>query len=96
MLNIPLSADLLPETEFEKVTLTRDTSDTSISPILQEWQLRALPAPLRSRTITLPLLLYSEEKDSNGVTRVSTPGTGQALEKLSRRVGVPVARVLDG
>ena len=89
VLNIPLSADLLPETEFEvKVTLTRDTSDTSVSPILQEWQLRALPAPLRSRTITLPLLLYSEEKDSNGVTRVSNPWYRlQALEKLEQTGG---------
>jgi hypothetical protein len=89
VLNIPLAANLLPETEFEvKVTLTRDTSDTSVSPILQEWQLRALPAPLRSRTITLPLLLYSEEKDSNGVTRVSNPWHRlQALEKLEQTGG---------
>jgi hypothetical protein len=89
VLNIPLSVDLLPETEFEvKVTLTRDTSDTSLAPVLQEWQLRALPAPLRSRTITLPLLNYSEEKDSNGVIRVSDPWYRlQALEQLEQTGG---------
>jgi len=32
-----------------------------------------LPAPLRSRTLTIPLLCYEEERDSNGVTRVSAP-----------------------
>ncbi len=32
-----------------------------------------LPAPLRSRTITVPLLCFEEERDSNGVTRVSNP-----------------------
>lgn len=89
VLNIPLSAELLPDTEFEvRVTLTRDAADTSVSPILQEWQLRALPAPLRSRTITLPLLAYPEEKDANGVVRVSDPWSRlQALELLEQTGG---------
>lgn len=56
-LDIPLSGDLVPNVSFEfRVTLSRDTHDTSISPVLNEWQLRALPAPVRSRTITVPLL----------------------------------------
>jgi hypothetical protein len=89
VLNIPLSAELLPDTEFEvRVTLTRDASDATVSPILQEWQLRALPAPLRSRTITLPLLCYKEERDANGVARVSDPwGRLQALELLEQSGG---------
>lgn len=89
VLNIPLSAELLPDTEFEvRVTLTRDTSDTSKGPALEEWQLRALPAPLRSRTITLPLLLYSEERDSTGVSRTSDPWQRlQALERLEQSGG---------
>ena len=89
VLNVPLSAELLPDTEFEvRVTLTRDESDPSISPLLQEWQLRALPAPLRSRTITLPLLCFEEERDSTGVVRTSYPwGRLQALELLEQTGG---------
>ena len=89
VLNIPLSAELLPDTEFEvRVTLTRDDSDPSLSPILQEWQLRALPAPLRSRTITLPLLCFEEEQDSNGVIRTSDPWNRlQSLELLEQSGG---------
>ena len=69
VLNIPLSSELSPSGEFEiRVTMT---SASNVSPTLDEWQLRALPAPLRSRTITLPLMCFSEERDSNGVTRTS-------------------------
>lgn len=89
VLNIPVSADLVPDTEFEvRVTLTRDSSDTTKGPVLEEWQFRALPAPLRSRTITIPLLAYNEEQDSNGVIRTSDPWTRlQALEKLEQSGG---------
>ena len=89
VLNIPLSAELLPDTEFEvRVTLSRDASDATVSPILQEWQLRSLPAPLRSRTITLPLLCYEEEQDSNGVVRTTDPWLRlQALELLEQTGG---------
>lgn len=69
-----LSAGLQPADHFEiTLTLNRSTSDATVGPIIEEWQCRALPAPLRSRTITLPLLCYEEERDSNGVTRVSNP-----------------------
>ena len=69
-----LSASLQPADHFEiTLTLTRSTSDVTIGPIVEEWQCRALPAPLRSRTITLPMLCYEEERDSNGVTKVSNP-----------------------
>ena len=69
-----LSAGLQPADHFEiTLTLNRSTSDATVGPIIEEWQCRALPAPLRSRTITLPLLCYEEERDSNGVTRVSSP-----------------------
>jgi hypothetical protein len=71
---IGLSAQTQPADHFEiTFNFTRNTSDTTKSPILEEWQIRALPAPLRSRTITIPLLCYEEEKDDNGVTRVSNP-----------------------
>jgi hypothetical protein len=69
-----LSASLQPADHFEiTLTLTRSTSDATVGPTVEEWQCRALPAPLRSRTITVPLLCFEEERDSNGVTRVSAP-----------------------
>lgn len=69
-----LSASLQPSDNFEiTLTLSRSSTDPTISPVIEEWQCRALPAPLRSRTITLPLLCYEEERDPNGVTRVSNP-----------------------
>lgn len=69
-----LSGGLQPADHFEiTLTLTRSTSSASSGPTVEEWQCRALPAPLRSRTITLPLLCFEEERDSNGVTKVSNP-----------------------
>ena len=66
----------------------RDTSDTTKGPLLTEWQIRALPAPLRSRTITIPLLCYEEERDSNGNTRVSQPWERiQYLESIEQNGG---------
>lgn len=67
---------------------TRDTSDTTKGPILHEWQIRALPAPLRSRTITVPLLCYEEERDPNGNTRISNPWERiQYLESIEQNGG---------
>ena len=89
VLNSPLSGELIPDTEFEvRLSLSRDTSDTSKGPVVEEWQLRALPAPVRSRTITLPVLLYEEERDSNGVVRTSDPWSRlRALERLEQSGG---------
>lgn len=69
-----LSAGLAPADHFEVLlTLSRSTSASSVGPTVEEWQCRALPAPLRSRTLTIPLLCYEEERDVNGVTKVSIP-----------------------
>lgn len=69
-----LSAGLQPSDHFEiSLTISRSTSDATVGPKVEEWQCRALPAPLRSRTLTIPLLCYEEERDPNGVTRVSNP-----------------------
>ena len=89
VLNIPLSAALLPDTEFEvRVTLTRDDDNNAISPTLDEWQLRALPAPLRSRTITVPLMCYAEERDTLGNIRASSPWDRlRELERLEQSGG---------
>jgi len=71
---ITLAGYVNPSDHFEiTFNLTRDSSDTTKSPILEEWQIRALPAPQRSRTITVPLLCYEEERDPNGNTRISVP-----------------------
>ncbi len=88
-LNVPLSAELLPDTEFEvRVSLTRSPSDDTNGPVLLEWQLRALPAPLRSRTIVLPVLCFKSEEDSNGVVRTSDPWKRlQDLEALEQSGG---------
>jgi len=71
---ITLAGYVNPSDHFEiTFNLTRDSSDTTKSPVLEEWQIRALPAPQRSRTITVPLLCYEEERDPNGNTRISVP-----------------------
>lgn len=87
--DVQLSAALLPADHFEiTVNLSRSTSSTSVGPTLEEWQCRALPAPLRSRTITVPLLCYEEERDSNGVTRVSSPQERiKYLERIEQNGG---------
>ena len=71
---ITLAGYVSPADHFEiTFNFTRDSSDTTKSPILEEWQIRALPAPQRSRTLTIPLLCYEEERDPNGNTRISIP-----------------------
>ena len=67
---------------------TRSTSNTTKGPTLNEWQIRALPAPLRSRTITVPLLCYEEERDPNGNTRISNTWERiQYLESIEQNGG---------
>jgi hypothetical protein len=71
---IGLSGSVQPADHFEiTFSFTRDTADATKGPTLESWQIRALPAPLRSRTITVPLLCYEEERDSNGVTKITNP-----------------------
>lgn len=70
-LNIPMSQALRPSSEYEiEITLAANNAGTDC-PTLEEWQVRVLPAPVRSRTITLPVLCFNDELDVNGVTRVS-------------------------
>jgi hypothetical protein len=87
--DLQLSAGLQPSDSFEiTITLTRSTSNVTLGPKLQEWQCRALPAPIRSRTITVPLLCYEEERDPNGVTNVSSPWERiKYLERIEQNGG---------
>lgn len=89
-IDVSLSAALVPAHDVEiKITLSRPTaSPTYPGPTLEEWQCRALPAPLRSRTLTVPLLCYEEERDSNGNTRVTSPWERiQYLERIEQNGG---------
>lgn len=84
-----LSASLQPSDHFEiTLTLTRSETNAALGPKVEEWQCRALPAPLRSRTLTVPLLCYEEERDSNGVTKVSNPWERiKYLERIEQNGG---------
>jgi hypothetical protein len=71
---IGLSGSIQPADHFEiTFSFTRDVADATKGAVMESWQIRALPAPLRSRTITVPLLCYEEERDSNGVTKITSP-----------------------
>jgi hypothetical protein len=84
---VQLSAGLQPADHFN-ITLTLNRATTTTGPDIEEWQCRALPAPLRSRTITIPLLCYEEERDSNGVTNVSIPWERiRYLERIEQNGG---------
>jgi hypothetical protein len=84
-----LASYVSPADVFEVTfNFARDAADATSGPTLTEWQIRALPAPLRSRTITIPLLCYEEERDPNGNTRVSHPWERiQYLESIEQNGG---------
>jgi hypothetical protein len=86
---ISLSSTIQPADHFEVTfNFTRSSSDNTKSPQLEEWQMRALPAPIRSRTITVPLLCYEEETDPNGVIKHSDPWTRiNYLERIEQNGG---------
>jgi len=46
-----------------KFTIGRDNTDTSLGGILNGWQVKALPGSIRQRIITVPVLMYDNEKD---------------------------------
>lgn len=46
-----------------KFTFNRDTTDTSLGPVFDGWQLKALPATKRVRLIQFPVLNYDHEED---------------------------------
>lgn len=65
-----VAGQIVPSATLEAtVTLNRATATSA--PVLEEWQLRALPAPQRSRTITIPLLCLPREKDTVGNVRLT-------------------------
>jgi hypothetical protein len=41
-----------------ELVLKRDASDSTVGPVLQRWQARAVPVPTRSEVFSIPLLLH--------------------------------------
>jgi hypothetical protein len=83
--DLDLSGYLVPDQDFSiNITLSKRVDGEQVFlPVLQEWQLRALPAPARSRTITASVLCYDEEEDINGQLRVSSAWDRlKSLERL--------------
>lgn len=87
-LNIPLSTDMLPAVEFEIQLSFERGEDSNVAPYVEEWQMRALPAPVRSSTITIPVLCFKEERDNLGNVRTTDPAARYlALKELEQSGG---------
>jgi len=50
-----------------KFTLNRDTSDTTKGPVFDGYQVKSLPAVVRARQLTIPLVDYDFETDRYGI-----------------------------
>jgi hypothetical protein len=75
-----LAPYVTPASEFElTITLSKGSST---GPTVEEWQLRAQPAPQRSRTITIPVQCRPQETDSRGNVLLAEPH--QRLRALER------------
>lgn len=78
--DIPLSAIFTPEIYIAlRFTLHRNESFTDIGAIINGWQIKALPAPIRQRIFTMTFLCFDHEMDKTGQTIGSD---GYALERI--------------
>jgi hypothetical protein len=64
-----------------KFTLTRSTTDSSLGPVFNGYNLKALPAVPRQRLIQYPLFCYDHEADKFGVEEGYE---GSAYERMSQ------------
>lgn len=64
-----------------RFTLNRSSADNTFSPTLTGYQVKALPANKRTRSIEIPLLNYDFESDRYNIT---TGYEGRAWERLQR------------
>jgi len=64
-----------------KFTLTRSTTDSSLGPVFNGYNLKALPAVPRQRLIQYPLFCYDHESDKFGVEEGYE---GSAYERMSQ------------
>jgi hypothetical protein len=75
-----MSSNLPASTEVQLIfTLTRSAASSALGPILDNYQLKALPAQRRQREIILPLSVFDNEKDNAGN---EIGGDGNALARL--------------
>lgn len=62
--DVSISQPVGPQNWFAlKFTLGRDPLDPTQGGVLNGWQVKALPGSIRQRIITVPVLLYDNEKD---------------------------------
>jgi hypothetical protein len=68
-LNTDLATNInQPQEELAfKFTLNRDTSDTTKGPVFDGYQVKSLPAVVRARQLTIPLINYDFETDRYGI-----------------------------
>jgi hypothetical protein len=52
-----------------RLELTRDSSDNTKGPIIQGWQIRALPAVTRAELLRIQLSCFDFERDQYGVLK---------------------------
>lgn len=78
--DIPLSGISVPLPYISlRFTLHRNADDVSIGAVMNGWQIKALPAPIRQRVFTFSVLCFDFEKDKTGQ---SIGGEGYSLERL--------------
>ena len=65
---ISLTAPTTPQQRVRvKLTLSRSGGDATLGPILDGWQIRALPSIKRQELVRVPLLCFDFERDERGV-----------------------------
>lgn len=80
--DIPLSGSSIPLNYASlRFTLHRNEDTTHLGAVMNGWQLKAMPAPIRMREITLTVLCFDTEQDKTGQ---EIGYEGYALERLQR------------
>lgn len=62
-----ISLATLPSSEFFRFKVTLQPEGTTVTPVIESIQVRALPTPLRQRLIQYPLLCMDFQQAANGV-----------------------------
>lgn len=84
------ATDPASETFVVKITLTRNTSDTTSGPILERWSLHARPQPARVEEIIAPLVIQGRVATSHGAG--APAGYDTQVEYLALRTLVTTAK----
>lgn len=80
--DIPLTGIFTPRIYISlRFIMHRDTVNTDEGPVINGWQIKALPAPIRQRIFTLSVLCFDNEMDKTGQ---NIGYEGYALERLQR------------